>query len=260
MVLTWGEALAKLNTTATSTHNTLKAILSQLGGEPGEPPEPIESIISNYPRTNKKDLPIGITDINTRLGKAIIPDGTGGTVVEWLSAPIPDDPCRSILLYTNAKIDMLLMDGDKINLSSTIFPSWLRIDKIQFDRIKITTTVISTVYLSISNVEAPTIEASAEHSNKTSWTHGQLNIAAAGTAQQMPNVEIPDGFFLMVQAKPLNLGNIHAGNIKANAEDHTVAKTIQSNEVLRLRVENANLVWLDTDNNGEGIEYTVEAE
>lgn len=253
---TWGEAIAKLTNIATDIHNTLKAILSQLGGEPGEPPEPIESIISNYPRTNKKDLPIGITDINTRLGKAILPNSS----VEWLSAPIPDDPCRSILLYTNAKIDMLLMDGDKINLSSTIFPSWLRIDKIQFDRIKITTTVISTVYLSISNVEAPTIEASAEHSNKTSWTHGQLNVTAAGTAQQMASVEIPDGFFLMVQAKPANLGNIHAGNTKANAEDHTVAKTIQSNEVLRLRVENADLVWLDTDNNGEGIEYTVESE
>ena len=236
--------------------NTAISILNQLGGEPDEPPTPIESIISNYPRTNMRDLPIGITDINTHLGKVILPDAS----VEWLSAPIPNDPCRSILLYTNARIDMLLMYGDKINLSSTIFPSWLRIDKIQFDSIKITTTAISTIYISISNVEAPTIEASAEHSNKTSWTHGQLDITAAGTAQRMPSLSIPDGFFLMIQAKPLNLGNIHAGNSKLNAEDHTIAKTIQSNEVIRLRVDNADLVWLDADNNGEGVEYTVEAE
>ena len=253
---TWGEAIAALNNTATNIHSTLKAILLQLGGEPEEPSVPIESIISNYPRTNKKDLPIGITDINTRLGKAILPNAS----VEWLSAPIPDDPCRSILLYTNAKIDMLLMDGDKINLSSTIFPSWLRIDKIQFDRIKITTTTISTVYLSISNVEAPTIEASAEHSNKTSWVHGQTNVAVPLTAVQMPTITIPDGFFLLIKAKPANLGNIYVGNSAANAIDHTVALTLQSNEVTRLRIEDANLVFLDADNAAEGIEYVVEAE
>ena len=256
MAPTWGESIAKLNTIATDIHNTLKAILSQLGGEPGEPPEPTESIISNYPRTNMKDLPIGITDINTRLGKAILPDGS----VELFSAPIPNEPCHSILLYTNARIDMLLMDGDKTNLSSTIFPSWIRIHKVQFDRIKITTTAISTVYLSISNVEAPSIEASAEHSNKTSWVHGQQNVAVPLTAVQMPSITIPDGFFLLIKAKPANLGNIYVGNSAPNAINHTVSLTLQSNEVVRLRIENADLVFLDADNGGEGVEYTVESE
>ena len=233
--------------------NTAISILNQLGGEA---PTPTESIISNYPRTNMRDIPIGITDINTRLGKAILPDGS----VEWLSSPIPDDSCHSILLYTNARIDMLLMDEDKTNLSSTIFPSWIRIHKVQFDRIKITTTAISTVYLSISNVEAPSIEASAEHSNKTSWVHGQQNVAVPLTAVQMPSITIPDGFFLLIKAKPANLGNIYVGNSAANAIDHTVSLTLQSNEVVRLRIENADLVFLDADNALEGVEYTVESE
>ena len=232
--------------------NVLGSILEQLGGDPEEA---VDSIIANYPRTGKRDLPIGIITIDTRRWKALFPDGTA----EDMSASIPDQVCRSILIYANAEIDLILLDEDKINLSSTIFPSWLRIDKIEFDTIKITTTEITTVYISVSNIETPIIEAVSEYSNKTSWTHGQMNITAAGTAEQMAALAIPDGFFFMIKGKPGNLGNIYAGNTQANAEDHTAALTIQPNEVLRLRINDADVVWLDADNNAEGIEYTVES-
>ena len=88
--------------------NVLRSILEQLGGDPEEA---VDSIIANYPRTGKRDLPIGIITIDTRRGKALFPDGTA----EDMSASIPDQVCRSILIYANAEIDLILLDEDKIN-------------------------------------------------------------------------------------------------------------------------------------------------
>ena len=155
---TWGEAIAGLTGISTDIHNTLKAILLRLGGEPGEPgepPTPTNPIVSVYPLKNKKELAAsGITIINTRKGEVVLDDDS----VEYLSASIPDDPCRSILIDTDAQIDVTFLDGDKISLSTTIYPSKIRLHNLIFDTIKIKTTETATIQLFISNVEAPTIE------------------------------------------------------------------------------------------------------
>lgn len=129
----------------------LSSILTQLGGA-----IPTKPIIANFPQSGKREISAnGILTINTRKGEAVLPDGS----TENLSSPIPDDLCRSILLDTNAQINLELFEAEKTSISSTIYPSKIRLHSIPFDRIKIkTSSAAATIQLFISNVEAPTIE------------------------------------------------------------------------------------------------------
>ena len=94
--------------------------------------------------------------------------------------------------------------------------------------------------------------------NKATFITLQKDVAAAGIAEQLPDVQVPDGYDLVVKAKVGNEGNIYVGNSKENAEDHTVTFSLAAKESVTLAVINANVVWIDADNNGEGIEGIVE--
>lgn len=254
-MVTWGEAIAALNNTATDIHNTLKNILTQLGAEPGEPPVPIIPIISNFPRSNKKELVAdGITTIDTRTGKAILND----TSVESLSASIPDDLCRSILIDINAKIDLTLFEGDKTSLAASVYPGKHRFHSILFDRIKIKTTAVTTIQLFISNVESPTIEDTASSTNRPTFYTNTQTVTAHGTAIQLPTKSIPSGYSVVVKAKRANTGYIYPGESKAQAEAHNYE--LDSKESISLQVTNVNAIWIDSSVDAEGVEIIVEAE
>lgn len=94
--------------------------------------------------------------------------------------------------------------------------------------------------------------------NRNSWTPGQKNVTSAGTAEQLPNVEVPDGFEFVVKAKVDNTSYIYYGNSKANAEDSSKRATLSPDESMAFRITNANLIWIDAAISGEGIEYIVE--
>lgn len=92
-----------------------------------------------------------------------------------------------------------------------------------------------------------------------SWEHGQLDVTAAGTAEQLPDVVVPSGCQLTILAKPGNTGVIYLGNSKANCED--TAKRVDglsAGLAVSLKVANANLVWVDAAVTAEGISYFVE--
>lgn len=95
--------------------------------------------------------------------------------------------------------------------------------------------------------------------NKPAWTHGQKDVTTAGTAEQLPDVAVPDGFELVVQAKPDNTGNIYPAKSKALAESATARfESLGAGDAITLKVTNANLVWIDASVSGEGICYFVE--
>ena len=97
-----------------------------------------------------------------------------------------------------------------------------------------------------------------DFNNRTSFVTGQKDVTTAGTAEQLPDVEIPNGFAVVIKAKSTNTGRIYIGNSKANAEDHSVAFSLGANEWVELKITNLNLVWIDADVDGEGVEYIVE--
>jgi hypothetical protein len=91
------------------------------------------------------------------------------------------------------------------------------------------------------------------------WAHGQVPVPSAGDAQQLPDIVVPDGCQVTIIAKTGNTGIVYLGRSKLEAEDPLqrfdglIAGLAHS-----LKVENANLVWVDVDNNGEGVSWSVE--
>ena len=94
--------------------------------------------------------------------------------------------------------------------------------------------------------------------NRPSWDHGQMPNAIPGTALQLPDLIIPDGFELVVRALPNNTGDIYLGKSKDKAESATDRLTYSKGNGLTLKVKNANHVWVDVAVGGEGVDYWVE--
>lgn len=91
--------------------------------------------------------------------------------------------------------------------------------------------------------------------NRSSITTGEKTVTTAGTAEQLPDVEVPEGFAGSIIAKYTNVGRIYYGGSKAQAEAHTANFDIEDYDTFY--VTNLNTIWIDADNNGEGIDYKV---
>jgi len=231
-------------------NETLSAILDALGGEIAE-----GTLLANYPRSSKKSVGIGTVSINTLTGDVVLPDET----VERLSSPIPS-MCQSLLLYTNREIDLELKAEGVTTLSTSIFSSWMRFSDIQFDEISINTTVATSIYLMVSNAKngVPTMDRLIQKGvdeNLSSWDHNQFAVAVPGTGEQLTAMEVDGGIYLTVRALVTNVGNIYLGSSQANAEDITRRLTLQPGESSSFKVDDADLIWADADNAGEGVEY-----
>lgn len=95
---------------------------------------------------------------------------------------------------------------------------------------------------------------------KVTWVSGQLDVTSDGTAEQLASdVAVPVGCQLTIIAKPGNTGTIYLGNSKANAESTSVRfDGLSAGLAVSLKVNNANLVWVDASVAGEGVSYIVE--
>lgn len=91
--------------------------------------------------------------------------------------------------------------------------------------------------------------------NRSSLTTGEKTVTSAGTGEQLPDVEVPEGFEATVTAKHANAGRIYIGGTKAEAEAHTVS--LGPDDVFHECLTNLNAIWIDADNDGEGIDYEV---
>ncbi len=91
------------------------------------------------------------------------------------------------------------------------------------------------------------------------WTHGQKNVTSAGTAEQLPDVTVPDGCQLTIIAKPGNAGTIYLGKSKADAESVTNRfDGLVAGLAASLKIDNANKVWVNASDDGDGVSYLVE--
>lgn len=230
--------------------DTLLSILDALGGTIEE-----GTLLSNYPRSGKKSVGIGIVTINTRSGEVTVPNEDVGN----MSAPI-SSVCQSLLMYCNREIDLELKAEGVTTLSTSIFASWMRFADITFDEIKIVTSVATKIYIIVSNTKdgVPTMDRLIQKGideNLTSWDHGQKTVTAAGTAENLVAMDVPDGIYLTIRALVGNVGNVYVGNSKANAEDVNKRLTLQPGESSSFKADDTDLIWIDADNNGEGVEY-----
>ena len=86
-----------------------------------------------------------------------------------------------------------------------------------------------------------------------------ITVAAAGTPVQLPSVIIPEGASIFVRARVEN-GNkrIFLADTSLNTGVATSRLTLRAGEGIEMRVQNANAIWIDANNNGAQVELFVE--
>ena len=96
--------------------------------------------------------------------------------------------------------------------------------------------------------------------NKESFITGQRDVTTAGVAEQLTtsSIPVPDGFQLTVTAKPGNTGYIYVGRSKGDAEGASKFDAISAGLAVSLKVKNVNLVWVNSNTDGDGVSYIVE--
>lgn len=94
--------------------------------------------------------------------------------------------------------------------------------------------------------------------NRAAWSHGHKTVTAAGTAEQMTALVIPNGFKAVIRPLNSNTGLIYLGSSKANAESASARIELDFGEEAAFAVTNLNLIWIDAEISGEGVWYAVE--
>ena len=108
-----------------------------------DPPE----LVINYPRTGKRVLPAGITEIYIKQQKVRLPDGT----IEEMYATRAVESCRCFALYTDRMLDIRISMGGGLLFTSSVFPAWFRkLDMLEFDIIEVECTEPTTFYIVMS--------------------------------------------------------------------------------------------------------------
>jgi len=93
---------------------------------------------------------------------------------------------------------------------------------------------------------------------REAWEHDQVLVPTPGHAEQMPELEVPAGFDLVIRGIPTNTGNVYIGKSEGAASQATKRITLAAGEAVKLRVSNASLVFVDAAVANEGVEYFVE--
>lgn len=80
-----------------------------------------------------------------------------------------------------------------------------------------------------------------------------------GNPVQFPQIVIPYGYSLLIKAMHSNKGNVYLGNSQTNAKVSVGnAFPLLADQAWNISIQNANAVWFDTDNAGEGVSLAVE--
>jgi len=95
--------------------------------------------------------------------------------------------------------------------------------------------------------------------NKDAVIIGQKNVTTAGTAEQLPDIPVPDGCQPIILAKPENTEYIYLGTSKVQAEDSSSRfSRLEAGDSFIRQITNLNIFWIDASVSGEGITFIVE--
>jgi hypothetical protein len=86
----------------------------------------------------------------------------------------------------------------------------------------------------------------------------QKSVTTAGTAEQLSARYVPRGLEAVVKAKLGNTGDVTLGSSSANADkDSGVNFRLSPGEAIGYPVDDFSRIWIDADNNGDGVELTI---
>ena len=87
---------------------------------------------------------------------------------------------------------------------------------------------------------------------------GVLTTAIAGASITIISYPtIPEGISLTIHAHKANTGNVYVGSGQLNAQGHKCFM-LSAGDVVGMQVNLSNILWLDVDHSGEGVECIVE--
>ncbi len=92
--------------------------------------------------------------------------------------------------------------------------------------------------------------------SRPAFAVGEGTVAAAGTPVQLADMKVGQACELVIKAKKTNLGAIKIGPSSADALAGKF--NLDPGEAVKLRVSNANKVWIDAEVNGDKVEIIVE--
>jgi len=98
--------------------------------------EPKTNVYVSYPTIGKKDIPTGTTRINFDTGDVYLP---GDTVPSEITSTSVDEKLRSIFVYIESTIKLIVKNQDKIVYSSDVPATTIQLRNIIFDRIEVQT-------------------------------------------------------------------------------------------------------------------------
>jgi len=82
-----------------------------------------------------------------------------------------------------------------------------------------------------------------------------VTLTVAGTAEALPDVDVPEGHVALITAKYTNTGRIYFGGTAAEAQAKTFS--LRREDFVGLPVTNLNKVFYDADVTGEGLDYLI---
>lgn len=98
--------------------------------------------------------------------------------------------------------------------------------------------------------------------NKANFKTGEKEVATSGTGVQLPAQAVPDGYYLLVVAKKSNTGAIFIGETKAISQTNRTSDIgrLDAGDFREFKLTNADKIWIDADNNNDGVDIFVESD
>ena len=91
-------------------------------------------------------------------------------------------------------------------------------------------------------------EQLVQQSGSADFTHGELDVGTAGTAENFPNEPCREA---TITAKLDNTGKIYIGD--EIVSDTSFGVYLEAGDSFTVSVSNLNQIYIDADNNGEGV-------
>ena len=104
-------------------------------------------LMADYPRSGKKELPVGTTIIHIKEKKVDLPDGTREDI--YMAHPV--DTCRSFTISTSRQIEIRAsMDGTLVYTGSLFTGSQQTHNLAEFDTVEIDTDAVTAFHITMS--------------------------------------------------------------------------------------------------------------
>lgn len=83
-------------------------------------------------------------------------------------------------------------------------------------------------------------------------------IAVPGTAEQIAEHFIPDGYETVITARLSNTGDMYIADSQTNAQTAASRKTLSPGQSTTLHIDNTARIWADADNANDRLEIAVQ--